>query len=277
MIDPAVDRPAARPHGAVALVPSVLTFANVVAGMLAVLLVVDAAAHRDSAVDVARRLDAAGWVVLAGMVLDVLDGVIARAARTTSTVGTELDSLADLVSFGVAPAVLATAFAGGFLVPGGEAPVALHALAIVLACAWVGCAAFRLARFKQSAEVTPSNPSTGRGRWFAGLPTTAAAGMAVVVVGLRDGEPLATSTQSLVYLAMLGALCALMASRWRYHSQRDLALIRPGTPVGALLYAGVLVGLVLATVTTLAVVAAAYVLSGVVARFRRTARAQPER
>jgi CDP-diacylglycerol--serine O-phosphatidyltransferase len=200
-----------------------------------------------------------------GMVLDVLDGVVARATGTTSAIGKELDALADLVTFGVAPAILTVAFAGSFLRVDGPGPYALRVLAVVVACGYVVCAGYRLARFKQDSDVAPTNPPTGPGRYFAGMPSTPAAGMAVVVVALAHGRPPATNAASLAYLALVAVLGALMVSRWRYRSQRDV-FVRPRTALAAVLMGLTAIGLVLATTWTLFVVAGTYMVTGIVAR-----------
>jgi CDP-diacylglycerol--serine O-phosphatidyltransferase len=143
------------------LFPSLLTTGNLFCGFFSLLL---AAQH---------RFTEAALVILVAMVMDLLDGRVARLMKATSQFGVEYDSLADVVSFCVAPAFLLYAFA---LQPLGRA-------------AWFGaflflvCGALRLARF---------NVQTGSAdrRFFVGLSTPAAAGVvASVVIMLGGDEP----------------------------------------------------------------------------------------
>ncbi|KUO95119.1 CDP-diacylglycerol--serine O-phosphatidyltransferase [Ferroacidibacillus organovorans] len=128
------------------LIPNMLTLANLVAGMTAVLLTVD------------RDPRTAAILVLAGMLLDALDGRAARALRVESAFGEQLDSLCDVVTFGVAPALIMYV-------------VALRGLGvagILGAIAFVSAGVLRLARF----HVVKGNRTE-----FVGMPITAAGGL----------------------------------------------------------------------------------------------------
>ena len=109
---PRAARPRRRPRlVALQVLPTLVTLGNVLAGFLAISYVVDAWAQ---SADVAAR-DAlwvrAGWCIVFGMVCDALDGRVARLTGAASAFGAELDSLADMITFGVAPALLAKSVA----------------------------------------------------------------------------------------------------------------------------------------------------------------------
>ena len=104
----------------------------------------------------------AGWLIILAMIFDALDGHVARITRATSDFGAQLDSLADLVTFGVAPAFLLVKMCPMFAF--------FHREAIwVIAAAFVVCSGLRLARFNVETAEDDDH------RWFSGLPTPAAA------------------------------------------------------------------------------------------------------
>ncbi len=145
-------------------------------------------------------LRAAVAIIIAG-VFDNLDGRIARATRSTSRFGVEYDSLADLVSFGMAPALLAYLWA---LRPFGR-------LGWLAAFLFVACGALRLARFNTQAGTTD-------GSKFTGLPIPGAAGMVATLVLFYDRVGFPATMYPLVVLVLLYALSYLMVSSIPYHS-----------------------------------------------------------
>jgi len=165
------------------LLPNLLTSGNLAAGFFAIV----ASARGD--------VDRAVVAILFAMVCDLFDGRLARRVGATSPFGAEYDSIADAVSFGVAPAVLAFHFGG---------LAELGWTGWVLAFAYVVCAALRLARF---------NVSSGRYKdRFQGLPSPAAAGMVVTTAwffstlheaGLETGVPAFFVGAGLVGLGLL--------------------------------------------------------------------------
>jgi CDP-diacylglycerol--serine O-phosphatidyltransferase len=170
---------------------------------------------------------AALGIVLAG-VFDALDGRVARLARTTSRFGAEYDSLADIVSFGVAPAILA--FWAGNLRELGQT-------GLVMVFLFTACAALRLARFNVS-------PGRYKNR-FQGLPSPAAAGMVAsmqwFVSFLREHEIGVTFPEASVALgaAVLGLL---MVSSVPYRSFKEVDLRHPfGTIVLSVLVLAVVI------------------------------------
>ena len=222
----------ARRRQGIFLLPSLLTTGNLFCGFFAMLLTVD------------ERFTEAALAIFVAMVMDALDGRVARLMKATSQFGVEYDSLADVISFCVAPAFLLYSFA-------------LHDLgraAWFAAFLFVICGALRLARF---------NVQTGTvdKRWFIGLPTPAAAGVAassVIFLG-REAPP------RWVYVAMAVAtyLVALaMVSTVRYWSFKEVAFARRH-PAQVLLVV-VLAVMIIATKheVFLFVVFAGYALSG---------------
>ena len=155
-------------------------------------------------------LELAGWMIVWCGLLDVLDGMAARLLNATSTFGAEFDSMADLISFGVAPAMLvlqAGLTIGGVEVDSGGFWVLLSAVGV-----FVLAGAMRLARF----NLQSSKPRTG---WFAGFPITAAGGglTSTAVILLTRHEDVATLLPLNLYLPIGMFVLALgMISTIRY-------------------------------------------------------------
>jgi CDP-diacylglycerol---serine O-phosphatidyltransferase len=148
--------------------PTMLTLGNLVCGVLALAYLADAsgAFAAGRAGDAEHLIRSAGIMILLGMVFDALDGRVARLTRTTTEFGGALDSLADVVSFGVAPALLAKTLVEQTL--GSSGPK----VAFVTAAFYAVCAALRLARYNAEHE-EPDHAV----RHFVGLPTPGAAGV----------------------------------------------------------------------------------------------------
>jgi CDP-diacylglycerol--serine O-phosphatidyltransferase len=187
---------------------------------------------------------AALGIVLA-MLFDIFDGRVARLAKVTSRFGGEYDSLADVVSFGVAPAILA--FSAGDLRILGRA-------GWVLAFLYVACAAMRLARF----NVAPSRYS-GR---FEGLPSPAAAGMIATTQWFVDLAQTAYpwSVPPLLVAIGTGGMGLLMVSTIPYRSFKEIDLRHSYGTLVLLVCAITLV--VIEPSITLFVIGLAYVASG---------------
>lgn len=175
------------------LLPSIITVANMFCGYACIVF--------------AMRGQLAGAALFIGfaIVLDMLDGRIARMTNTSSAFGLELDSLADLVSFGVAPAVLAFAWGLSGLGRVGWAAGFVYLVA----------AAMRLARFNIQSASHPDK------RYFVGMPSPPAAGVAASTV-FAWPYPLEGYPQSLVAVAVLLVPAALMVSTIRYRSFKNL-------------------------------------------------------
>ncbi len=154
----------------VALLPTTLTLCNGICGMLAILQTAMALAATPHDIDGIKK---AGWLILIGMIFDALDGKVARITRTASSFGAQLDSLCDLVTFGVAPAFLVYASTIQFIKPGQPETFWLPERLVLVVCVFYAmCALIRLARF--TVETTPDEKSHLE---FQGLPSPAAAGV----------------------------------------------------------------------------------------------------
>jgi len=163
----------------IAVLPSLVTLGNGLCGFGAIHFA--AKIHSGMPVDqVHYCLVVVGWLIMAGMILDALDGRIARMAHTTSDFGGQLDSLCDLVTFGVAPAILLIKL--GTLMPLIQLGIPIPSQPLwVMAAMFMACAALRLARFNvESTHAAKDHMS------FTGLPSPAAAG-AVAVIALMYG------------------------------------------------------------------------------------------
>ncbi len=152
--------------------------------------------------------EVAAYLIIAAAVLDALDGRIARLTNSASEFGEEYDSLADLVSFGVAPAVLAYSW-------GLSDFSRLGWLASFL---FVVCGSMRLARFNIQTHIVDK-------KYFIGLPIPAAAGTVSTLV-LATPEPLVDRVWMTGLLALTVVLSYLMISTIRYRSFKDLDLKR---------------------------------------------------
>ncbi|HZW59784.1 MAG TPA: CDP-alcohol phosphatidyltransferase family protein, partial [Woeseiaceae bacterium] len=156
------------------------------------------------------NLELAGWMIIWCGLLDVMDGLAARLLKATSTFGAEFDSMADLVAFGVAPAMLV--LHTGMTVGEVEYDSGAFWVLLVAVGVFVLAGAMRLARF----NLTSSVPSDG---WFAGIPITACGGglVATATILLLRHEEVAASLPLHAYLPVLMFVLALgMISRLRF-------------------------------------------------------------
>jgi CDP-diacylglycerol--serine O-phosphatidyltransferase len=193
-----------------------------------------------------------GWaallIIFAG-ILDMLDGRIARLTKTTSDFGREFDSLADVVSFGIAPAFLAYHWA---LTP-------LQRVGWLIAFLYVVCAAMRLARFNIQSQVADK-------RYFAGLPVPGAAA-AVATTAYAFPEPASQPWVSGLLGVLVVIAASLMISRLRYRSFKDVDLRHRRSYVWVFPLAGVIVAILTYPAWTLFGLATVYLLSGPVGYF----------
>src|SRR5579871_3797664 len=184
-----------RSRRAAYALPTLFTAGNIFLGYISILrsfrgamLAASGAAGADDHFSIAAR--AIGQAV----VLDGLDGRIARMTNTTSEFGRELDSLADVISFGIAPAILAYIWGVMFVTGGGMVGAFtldhLHRSGELLAFVFLACGAARLARFNIQKNPMPSNPGAPHRKYFVGLPIPAAAGMVATVVFASGSAPL---------------------------------------------------------------------------------------
>lgn len=177
------------------LLPNLLTTGGLFAGFYAITAAMN------------NRFEAAAIAIFVAMLMDALDGRVARMTNTQSDFGAEYDSLADMVSFGIAPALVIYEWS-------------LHGLGkpgFFAAFVYTGCAALRLARF---------NTQVGKvdKRYFQGLASPSAAAVVAGMVWLGDNRGITgvdLKIQSLVITFVVGVL---MVSNFRYHSFKDFDL-----------------------------------------------------
>ena len=170
--------------------PTSLTLGNLLCGFTAILLVMSTGEAGPESVMMGQmgRLEVAALLIFLGMLLDGLDGRVARLTGTSSRLGESLDSLADVISFGVAPAVLALRMARvevsvplmGEIGLSPSLGSALGRLAVAAACVYVACAALRLARYEAE------DASEGPIDTFQGLPSPGAGGAIASLVLLAS-------------------------------------------------------------------------------------------
>jgi CDP-diacylglycerol---serine O-phosphatidyltransferase len=189
------------------------------------------------------HFEIAAKMIGVAVLLDGLDGRIARMTNTTSDFGREMDSLADAITFGVAPAVLAFAWGFHSVDVSGNPFVREHLLRLGYFVAFVFalCGTMRLARFNITTNAVPKNPGRPDRKYFVGLPIPAAAGLVAAVVYACNSVPIRWWPFAVAWLLLLGLLAFLMVCTWRYRSFKDLNLKRPHSPVivvvaGSLIY-----------------------------------------
>ncbi|MFP4039568.1 MAG: CDP-diacylglycerol--serine O-phosphatidyltransferase [Desulfosudaceae bacterium] len=178
------------------VLPNIFTTLNLFCGFSAVIASIEGSFTK------------AALLILAAMVFDTLDGKVARATRTTSRFGVEYDSLADLISFGLAPGLMMYLW---ILQPLGK-------FGWIAAMVFLACGALRLARFNTHVDTSDNN-------YFTGLPIPAGAGMlAALVLLLFRLEVSAQSLPFLIYLvpASMYALSFLMVSSVPYASFKKM-------------------------------------------------------
>src|SRR3989441_6392287 len=205
------DQPSRRLRKGMYILPSLFTTLNIAAGYYAILQITHATAAEPWHLDNAAK--AIGFAVL----FDGLDGRIARMTKTSSDFGRELDSLADVITFGVAPALLGWMW-GFRLLPQLTNP-ALHTkllqLGAIASFLFLIAGTSRLARFNITVNPQPSNPGRPGKKYFVGMPIPASAGVVAAMVHFQHGEPLPGGGTSLPCLWVIGPTPYLMGSTRR--------------------------------------------------------------
>ncbi len=246
------------------LVPSLFTAANMFCGYFALMEAFKGGLRAETA---APHLDAAAKAIGFAFVFDGLDGRLARLMRTTSDFGRELDSLADVITFGVAPAVLAFVWGIRFLDPNSGA-LLTHVIRAgwFLSFLFLVCGAARLARFNITTNPIPANPGRPDRKYFVGLPIPAGALLVAAVVHVLDGEPLFWPGWAIAWLPVFMATSLLMVSRWRYNSFKEVDLLRRRRFASVVLISVLLAAIWFYSEPVLLAMAVIYVGSGVVTR-----------
>jgi CDP-diacylglycerol--serine O-phosphatidyltransferase len=266
------------------LIPSLFTAGNILMGFYAVMAALRGfqfvgdeghLAHASSYFDNAAK--AIGLAVL----FDMLDGRIARMTKTTTEIGIQLDSIADVVTFGLAPAVLAYVWGyGSSLAEGSD----LHGVAWGLSFMYLMCGGFRLARFNvQASRPRPLAEGTTKvdKKSFVGLPIPVAGGLIAAVIHFTP-RPLITygperaRIYSIMLMALVGFLSVLMVSTLRFSSLKTVGMRSRSMRTIILVVAFALV-IFLYSRHVLLFLAVAYILHGLFSRVLAMFRRRPER
>jgi len=203
------------------VLPSLFTAGNIGAGYFAITQTI--AAISGNAAD---HLNWAAIAILFAIPFDALDGRIARMTNTCSDFGRELDSMADVITFGVAPSLLAFVWGFHFLPASINPELRMH---LVQAGAFV-CFLFllsgasRLARFNISHDPQPRNPGRPDRKYFVGMPIPAGAGLLAATIHVCWGIPVPAWWFSIMWLALVGLTAFLMVSTWRFWSAKEINL-----------------------------------------------------
>jgi CDP-diacylglycerol--serine O-phosphatidyltransferase len=213
------DRRSRRFSKGMYILPSLFTTANIAAGYYAILQATHGSALEFWHFDNAAK--AIGFAVL----FDGLDGRIARMTGTTSAFGRELDSLADVITFGVAPALLAWMWGFHLIsrdISSTEMAAKLGQFGAIASFLFLLAGASRLARFNIAKDPQPSNPGRPGKKYFVGMPIPAAAGVVAAVVHFRGGDPLVWWGSAVTWIVILVTASYLMVSTWRFYSAKDI-------------------------------------------------------
>jgi CDP-diacylglycerol--serine O-phosphatidyltransferase len=244
------------------IVPSLFTSGNIAAGYFAIMQ------SLQGSVQEPQHFNYAAIAIGFAIPFDAIDGRIARMTKTTSDFGRELDSMADVITFGVAPSLLA--FTWGFQ----TLPIAMDPMlrqrviqfGAVVCFLFLLCGAGRLARFNISANPLPKNPGRPGRKYFVGMPIPAAAGVIAAVVHFFSGTPVPNWRVAIMWMMLVLLDGLLMVSTWRFWSGKEINLadrhpFQRIVLVGLALYATAVYSEVV-----LLVLAFFYMFSGIVAR-----------
>jgi CDP-diacylglycerol--serine O-phosphatidyltransferase len=257
--------PARRPRRAAYALPTLFTAGNIFLGFIAILRAFEGAMRgSNGGLGANEHFEVAAKAIGAAVVLDGLDGRIARMTNTVSDFGREMDSLADVITFGIAPAVLAYAWGVQFAAPGGI--LRDHRAGYFLAFLYLLCGAVRLARFNVQTNPVPKNPGRPDRKYFVGLPIPAAAAMIAAVVYAADSEPLVSWPYSALWLALVALLAFLMVSTWRYPSFKQVNLTGPRSPLVIILFGALIYLIWNYAQPVLLAISVTYVASGILIR-----------
>ncbi|HEV7747299.1 MAG TPA: CDP-alcohol phosphatidyltransferase family protein [Pyrinomonadaceae bacterium] len=268
------------------LIPSLFTAANIAMGFYAVMAalrgfqfvgygtsadLVQASTYLDNAAK------AIGWALL----FDMLDGRLARITKTTTEIGVQLDSIADVVTFGLAPAVLAYVWGYGATLQEGSS---LHSLAWFLSFMYLMCGGFRLARFNVQASrprVLAEGLVKTDKKSFVGLPIPVAGGLIAAIIHFAP-LPLVyygaerAQIYSLLLMAMVGTLGVLMVSTLRFSSFKTVGTRKRG--MRTIILAGAALGMLIFLYSryVLLILVIGYILNGLLGRVFGMFRRRPE-
>jgi CDP-diacylglycerol--serine O-phosphatidyltransferase len=261
--------PERRRRRAAYALPSLFTAGNIFLGYVSVIHSFQGAMLASSGgIGAENHFELAAKYIGIAVFLDGLDGRIARMTNTTSDFGRELDSLADVISFGIAPAVLAFAWGIQFLDASIDAAIREQVVRFgyFFSFLFLLCGSARLARFNVQKNPIPKNPGKPDRKYFVGLAIPAGAGMVASVVYAAGSSPIHYWPFAVAWLALLALLSFLMVSTWRYYSFKDINLLRPRSPLTVILLGSMIYLIWNYSQTVLLAMASAYVASGIIIR-----------
>jgi len=251
------------------ILPSFFTALNIGAGYFAITQTIEAAFSSSlQANGVQTHLDWAAIAILLAIPFDSLDGRIARMTNTASDFGRELDSLADVITFGVAPSLLAFVWGFHFLPDTINTELRHHLLqsGVFLCFLFLIAGASRLARFNISHDPRPKNPGRPDRKYFVGMPIPAAAGLLAATVHFFYGIPVQAWWVAIPWLILVGLAGFLMVSTWRFWSGKEIDLGRAHPFRLLLVMAIVLYAMIRFSQVVLFAFALVYMFSGIWAR-----------
>jgi CDP-diacylglycerol---serine O-phosphatidyltransferase len=256
------------------VLPSLFTAGTLICGYYAILRTlqgVQLMAAGAAGVLASSAFDNAAMAIGLAIVFDALDGRIARLTNATSNFGREFDSLADVITFGLAPGILAYSWGVRPAIDASQIPMTHHLRAVgwIITFAFLICGAARLARF----NIDTVKPGVDR-RYFIGLPIPAAAGVIAAVVHWEK-TPLTYWPVAVVWLLATLGLAFLMVSRVRYHSFKSLDL-RRRRPYVTIIFIGLIIWAILFySEPVLLIMALTYALSGLINEIPSRQRSSP--
>lgn len=255
------------------ILPSLFTAGNIGAGYFAIAQTIQATATADF-----WHFDLAAKAIGFAVFFDGMDGLIARMTNTTSEFGKQLDSLADVITFGVAPALLA--YSWGVRLT--DAPwenvdwqLKLIQIGGVITFLYLVAGAMRLARFNIQANPQPSNPGRPGRKYFVGMAIPAGAGVIASVVHLSGGDPIRQWEFTVPWIALVFAIGFLMVSTWRFYNPKNIDWKRQRPFTSFLLIAALVSSIWFFSKVVLFTLAMIYMLYGVFFRLSYVLRRSP--
>ena len=250
------------------ILPSFFTALNIGAGYFAITQAIEAASSGAQTNGAQTHLDWAAIAILLAIPFDSLDGRIARMTNTASDFGRELDSLADVITFGVAPSLLAFVWGFHFLPDTINTELRHHLLqaGVFVSFLFLIAGASRLARFNISHDPKPRNPGRPDRKYFVGMPIPAAAGLLAATVHFFYGIPVQAWWVAIPWLLLVGLAGFLMVSTWRFWSGKEIDLSRAHPFRLLLVMAIILYIMIRFSQVVLLAIALIYMFSGIWAR-----------
>jgi len=249
------------------ILPSLFTIGNIFCAYYSVMATLN------------QKYDHAALAIGVGYILDGLDGRVARLTGTSTEFGAQLDSLADVLTFGIAPALLAfdwgIEWMSGSHSPGiaglNQFEQHVRSGGWLVTFAFVICGALRLARFNVQAQ-KPADATSKR--YFIGLPIPAGAGLIAAIVHFWK-TPIASVGSSLLWCLLIGVTAFLMISTVRYQNFKELGIFARRPRITLVAAAMLIVLIFQYSEVMLLLLAVIYVTSGPLSRLLQLVRKLP--